>query len=121
MDKDKTNAIMHLIDLGIIKIEHVKDINLVKSLRKDLDYGESEAIALSLELDSDLIIIDEIDARKMAEIYDLKKIGFLGILIKAKSDGIIENVKTYLDEVIEKGFWINKHLYKDILTRLNEI
>jgi len=117
--KDWQSDLENLFKLKIINIVDVKDMNLVKALRLEIDYGESEVIALALETNADLIILDEVDARKVAEMYDLKKNGFIGLLIKAKNKGIIEeNLKDMIDESIKKGFWINKKLYNKIIKQL---
>ena len=39
----------------------VQNQTLVAALRRDLDRGEAESIALALELDADLILLDEPD------------------------------------------------------------
>ena len=54
-----------------IEVKRTKDKNLVKLLESYLDYGESEAIALALEINADLILLDDLDARERARIYDL--------------------------------------------------
>ncbi len=115
MTKTGSHAINKLVDKNIISIREVSDRNLVKALHKDLDFGESEVIALALELKADLIIIDETDARKIAELYDLKKTGFIGLLIKAKEQGLITDIKPLLDSAVNKGFWINPKLYQKII------
>ena len=67
-----------------------------------------------------MVIVDEIDARRIAELHNIRKIGFLGILIKAKNQHLIENVKDVLDMAISKGFWISRALYNTIITQLGE-
>ncbi|MBI4646917.1 MAG: DUF3368 domain-containing protein, partial [Bacteroidia bacterium] len=109
--KDEIEEINKLIERKIINIKEVKDKYLVKAFRKDLDYGESEVIALALELKADLIVVDETDARRIAEIYEINKTGFIGILLKAHKTGLIHNFKILLDTTIKKGFWINRNLY----------
>jgi uncharacterized protein len=104
----------YLIDKNIIEVKKVKDIHFVRALNKDLDKGESEVIALAMEEKVSLVIIDEVDARRIAEFHNLNKTGFVGILIKAQKDGYINDVLSLIDLAIEKGFWINKELYKRI-------
>ena len=114
-EKEGSNEIAELIKNKVIIIKEVNDKNLVKALRNDLDYGESEVIALALEIGADLLIIDELDARKKAELYNLPKTGFIGLLIKAHSLKYIDNFIELLDIAIEKGFWINRKLYQRII------
>lgn len=118
--KDHVSEIKSLIDIDVIIVKKVKNLGLINLLRKDLDYGESEAIALAQEIKADLIILDEKDARDIASIYDLKKTGFLGILIKAKEKGFVNSVKENIDLAINEGFWIDDNLYNFILTKIDE-
>ena len=119
-DKENIPAIKSLIENNIIDVQEVQSNALVRALEKDLDPGESAAIALAAEINAELIILDERDARETAEIYNLKKTGFIGILMKAKQKGFIDSVKKYLDQAIEKGFWIDEKLYQTIIKKLNE-
>lgn len=119
-DKENIPAIKSLIDNNIIYVQEVQSNALVRALEKDLDPGESEAIALAAEINAEFIILDERDARETAEIYNLKKTGFIGILMKAKQKGFIDSVKKYLDQAIEKGFWIDEKLYGAIIKKINE-
>ncbi len=66
--------------------------NLVRRLRTNLDPGESEAIALAVEVDADLILIDEARGRAVAVTLGLEPRGALGILVRAKAAGIIPAV-----------------------------
>ncbi|MDQ7032543.1 MAG: DUF3368 domain-containing protein [Desulfonauticus sp.] len=66
-----------------------KSDHLVKALKLELDAGEAEAIALTIEDGADLLLIDELRGRNTAEYYGLKFIGILGILVLAKNKKII--------------------------------
>jgi predicted nucleic acid-binding protein len=119
-DKEETAEITKLFDRNIVTVQKVSNRNLIRALRKDLDYGESEVIVLALELQADLVVLDEKEARDMAEFYNLKKIGLLGILIRAKERGLISSVKEYMDRLIKAGFRIDKNLYELIAVSLDE-
>ncbi|VVB88915.1 Uncharacterised protein [uncultured archaeon] len=49
----------HKFSHGWIKRKGVNDKNLVKILNAKLDRGESEAIALAIEINADILIMDE--------------------------------------------------------------
>jgi len=104
-----------------IMIDRIDNVELKKAINVFLDKGESEAIALALQVKADLIILDDYDAREFARIYDLKITGTIGILIKAKHDGFIPSLKDVLEDLKDTGFWINKILYSNILREVGEI
>jgi predicted nucleic acid-binding protein len=99
-----------------IKVLEAEDKKLVRLLRTSLDDGESEAIALSLEIGADLILLDDFDAREKARLFGLTIIGTLGILLRANKDKKIPSLKEYLLKLKETGFWINGSLEKRLLT-----
>jgi len=47
-------------------------------------------------------------------------VGTLGILLKAKEEKVIDAVKPLIDILIEKGFWIGKDLYDQVLVLAKE-
>lgn len=87
----------------------------------DLDSGEAEAIALAIELKADYLLMDEIKGRQIAENFGIKVTGILGVLIKAKEEGLIAEVKPYLQKLVnEAGFWLNPKLIEKILEIVKE-
>jgi len=76
-------------EAGWIEVATPQDANLVSLLQRDFDQGEAEAIALAVERKVDVILLDESEARRIAEIYDLPKTGIIGILLRAKLRGKI--------------------------------
>ena len=104
-----------------IKVAKVKNNNLVKTLTKDLDIGESAAIALAIERKANLLLLDETDARNLAEFYNLTKTGVIGILMRAKKRNLIKEIKPMLEKLRTKAhFWIKPDLYDDILSEMGE-
>ena len=55
-----------------------------------LDMGEQEAITLALQLKADLILLDELPARRIATGLQQDIIGLLGILGSAAEKGLID-------------------------------
>jgi hypothetical protein len=104
-----------------IKVAKVKNDSLVKTLTKDLDVGEVAAIALGIEMEADLLLLDETDARDIAEFYDLKKTGVIDILISAKKNSLIKQIRPILERLrTEAHFWIKQDLYDVILSQSGE-
>lgn len=101
--------------------QKVSNQTLVKALRIELDRGEAEAIALAIELNADLLLIDEKIGRSVATRFDLKFIGLLGIIIEAKSKGLVESLRPILNDLqTQAGFWISRKLYDHVLKFANE-
>jgi len=55
-----------------IKKRAVKNRELVQALRQELDTGEAEAIALSLEIRAELLLMDEHLGREVARHFGLR-------------------------------------------------
>lgn len=107
--------------LGWIEVAAPSNAPLVSLLKRDLDEGESEAIALAVERRADLILLDESDARQVAERYGLPKTGVVGVLIRAKQEGHVASLKEELEKLQSRGrFWIAKKLYEDALLAVSE-
>ena len=117
--KENIEGIIQLIEKDIVKIVKVKNRSLVKSFQMNLDYGESEVLALAIDMNASLIIIDEKEARQVADTYNLNKTGFIGILIKAEKLGLIDSAMDLIDLAIKKGFRINKNLYIKLKEKLS--
>lgn len=66
------------------------------------------------------MIIDEKLGRYHAKHANLKVTGTLGILLKAKKQGKIKSVKKLLDELKDKGIWLNDKLVERVIKLANE-
>jgi len=106
---------------GWIEAVAPKDTVLLRLLRRDLDDGESEVIALAVEQRAELVLLDESDARRIAELYGLSKTGIIGLLIRAKQEGHIDSLRAELDRLLHQGgFWIEEGLYDQVLNAVGE-
>ena len=103
-----------------IHVKEIQNVLAVNLLKSQLDYGEAEAIVLARELGADLLLLDEKKARKVAKADLQPVIGTVGILQLAKDKGVISEIKTYLDELIEAGMYIDQKLYAEILSNNGE-
>ena len=94
---------------------------LKDDLLEKLDEGESEAIALAIELKADYLLMDEQAGRLIAQSYGIKVTGILGVLIQAKDKGLISEVKPLLEGLVsDAGFWLNPKLIEEVLKLVGE-
>lgn len=99
----------------------VENQPLVTVLRRDLDLGESQAIALALEIDAQTILLDEKEARRIAQSLGLRPFGTVGILLSAKSKGILPFVRPVLDDLRHiAGFYLSQTIYRLALQAAGE-
>lgn len=99
----------------------VRDSSRVALLSLHLDPGEAEAIALALELQADLILLDERRATRAARQLGLRTLGLLGVLLLAKRKGLIDQVRPLLDRLeTEAGFWIAPDLRQQVCQAAKE-
>lgn len=106
--------------LNWIETRKVANSAVVIALRLELDEGEAETIALAQEIAADLTLIDERLGRAAATRFGLRVIGILGVLVEAKQQGLVTEVKPLIDNLINVGFHIKQDLYKRVLQAVGE-
>ena len=105
-----------------IKIHSIDNVELYQELLQKVDRGEAEAMVLALELQADLLIIDEQIGRSVAEDLGINITGVLGILVKAKEEGLIQEVRVYMEQLRDKAaFRIHPNLFGAILKMVDEL
>ena len=80
----------------------------------DLGRGESEVLTLALEKSRTGVVLDDLQARKCAELFEIPLIGTLGLVVLAKRKGLIILAKP----VIERLAAVGLHISSAILTRI---
>jgi predicted nucleic acid-binding protein len=96
----------------------VVELNLTKL---GLGLGELEAITLYKELDAEVLLIDDNRAKKYAILNDVKVIGSLGVLIKAKEEGYVEQVKPLVEAIMKSEVYISDKLMLKVLELCGEL
>ena len=97
-----------------IHVEPIKNTLLAKALQKDIDYGESEAIVLALEIEADLLLLDDKFARTIALNLGVTIMGTVGVLIWAKQAGVIPSLRDELDLLRSQA---NFRIGQDLMTK----
>ena len=104
-----------------LKVRAVQNIAVVATLKTQGDDGEAEAIALAMELGDVLIILDDRNARRIAQQLNLKVIGTVGMLLRAKQKGVIAEIKPLLTALSQADFRISASLVGNALRLAGEL
>ena len=117
----ETLRIQQALDAQWIHVEPLKTAHLKQSLMFELDRGEAAAIALALERNIPRVIIDEADGRATAKALGLHPMGILGILLRAKHEGVLPSVNDEMQKLRhDAGFFIAESLFQRILVEAGE-
>ncbi len=89
-----------------------------------IDPGERAAIMLALKAQQQgieaLLILDDAAARQSASIFGLQLIGTLGILMRAKAKGLIEEVVPLALQLRRSGYYFSDALLSAVAARMSE-
>ncbi len=104
-----------------LRVIEVSDTALARALKRDLDNGEAEAIALALQLGATTVLMDEHDGRAAAKAMGLAPVGILGVLLRAKRAGTLDSVASAMRALQQQaGFFIAADLFASILHEAGE-
>jgi len=107
-------------ELDWVDVVTVQDKPLVRSLQKDLDRGEAETIALALQIQADVVLIDEFAGYQIAKNFDLPVVRTLSLLKTAKHRGIVSEVRPLVEEMVQKGRWYSQAVIQSFLRQIGE-
>jgi uncharacterized protein len=108
------------ISTSWITVQAPQSIMTVAALETQLDDGEAEAIALALELDDVFIILDDLSARRVSKQLNLKVIGTVGMLLRAKEQKVISEIKPLLTALNAADFRISEAIIQNALRLAGE-
>lgn len=86
-----------------------------------LDAGEAAVIQLATEHEVERVCIDEKRGRRVASAIGLQVVGTLGLLLRAKTIGVIPSVRPFLDRLRRAGEWYDAGLIDRVLRAAGEI
>lgn len=120
-EKGKKGGRGELENAGWIEKRAVDDPKIEQvSLLAGLGKGESASLVLAESLNADLLIIDDLKARKFAQNKNQPVIGILGVLLFSKANDLIPEIKKPVDDLMAFGYWISPNLYRKVLDAAGE-
>lgn len=113
----RDSACQQIVSADWIYVEQIQDQSDKMMYKAKLHGGEVEVMILAQEgKKADLVVIDDNAAKKTAKYLGLT----VGVLLKAKRKGIIEEIRPILQRMEGKGFYISKSIEQLILEQAGE-
>jgi len=121
-DLPGATALQRAINDGWISIQSLPvKAKALSELRLILDAGESEAIVLAELVHCRFLLMNERRGRQVAKKRGLKVIGIAGVLLAAKSGGLIGTVAPVLNSLSKEGYRLSGSLIAGILKMAKEL
>lgn len=90
-------------------------------LLSDLDRGEAEVLALAQESNADLVVIDERLGRRHARRLGINLTGTLGVLLRAKKQGLVSEIRPLVERIHRGGIYLSQRLIEEALRLAEEL
>lgn len=105
---------------GLIQVSTL-EVSLDPLLKSMLDEGEAAVIQLAQAVSIDQVLIDERKGRKVArDIYGLRTLGTVRVLLEAKQSGLINSIRQPLKSMREHGYRIHEDIVQAALRQAGE-
>lgn len=85
-----------------------------------VDPGEAEAIALAQTVAGSIVLLDDSQARRVAERFNIPRIGTLGILRRAKKQGLVTVIRPYVECLKANNIYMAEALVEAVLRDVGE-
>lgn len=109
-------------DTGALEWLEVQTVRETSSLPVviDLGAGEAEAIALAVAHSGSLLILDDGLGRRIAQLNKITYTGTLGVLIKAKRQGLLSNLAQVVEALRKTTMYLTPSLIEAVLRLADE-
>jgi predicted nucleic acid-binding protein len=103
-----------------IHVQSVSDTIDRRMYKAKLHDGEVEVMILAQEIKADLVIIDDNAARKTAIYLSLPLTGTVGVLLRAKAEGLVPKVMPIVDSMEQNGLYYGSVLKEWVRSQAKE-
>jgi len=106
---------------GWLIIRNPASLDAVRALPFNLQLGETQALALAVELPDSLLLVDDAQGRRAAQVLGIRYTGTLGVLLRAKTEGKLPALLPVLRLMQQRTtFWLSDEVRKVALARTGE-
>jgi len=105
-------------DLAFAIVEN--EVAAAEILSWDLGAGETQVIAHALAQHAERVVIDDREARRCAMSMGLAVIGTLGIIGRAKTQGLIDRAEPVVKRLLATGLYASHELVRRLLNEVGE-
>lgn len=116
-DREDAERIRQAVNSGILSVTATPQ---ARPQLSDLDRGEQAAIELALQMRG-CLLMDERRGRLAAKTLHLNVVGALGVLLLAKSHGLIPEVSPLLHRLRTSGYFLDDNLAVEVLRLAGEL
>lgn len=116
----KTNFAVEAFERAEVVHVWPRPVSLPPLLANSLDRGEASVIQLALDEKVPTVGIDEAVGRRFARLSGLKLTGSLGILIRAKREGLNVSLETAIHRMRGRGIYLSENLTAQVLEQAGE-
>lgn len=103
-----------------VNIRQPGDLLILSNVADILGAGEQEAIALAVEIPDSLVILDDGLARRYAKTLGVQFTGTLGVILKGKQSGYLNEIMPVLDRLDSLGFRLDSSTRASVLRLAGE-
>ena len=97
------------------------DVEIPEAVRSwQLDLGESQVLAMSLQQPGCGVVIDDRAARRCAASFSIPMIGTIGIVALARQRGTLKSAAPVYEALRDAGLFVSPALVKAILAQFGE-
>lgn len=114
------NRVGQALSAGWLRVAPVGDSDQLGGLLRVVDDGEAEAMALCLQQPTRFLLIDDAKGRKVARRVGIPVVGVAGVLLVAKSRGLLDAVSPVLDDLTGVGYRLSRRLIDGVRRSANE-
>lgn len=99
---------------------NVRDLLAIDLLLDELDRGEGETIVLAREIKADWVLMDEKKGRRKLTQLKVPHVGTVDLLLWAKKEGLISQLRPELELLRQKGFSLSQPVMQMVLRQAGE-